>query len=788
MADGAVYITFGGDTDALEASLASAKAAVSSFTSELSKLAREQVATGASAESELGQKMLAVAGQLTNARARAAELSGEMQHTAGAATATGAGFATLSEALVRVAEIAGIAWSVDVIKNWIAATTEASEKIEQFSAKLGASPEQVQQLQAQAKLSGVDFDEMASQLERMQLQLARVDAPSSRAGQALHALGIDAKSFAALSMAAQLERLAEATSRFADGGTKTAAMEALLGRAGADMIPYLDRGREAIEEHTRAIEAANVVMSGPQVAAFARTEEDLIDLGLAWWGLSQRIYSVVNLAIDAAIKEMTRLVSAMNVSDVRAGVESLTDTAIDLAASIEAFAVRASSALGGLGRIMANLAKINNMTPGELNTQALKDLFDLIGGEEGGKDADAAQTAAQKLTDQLAAISKGAEDAKAKMHALYASGGGSPYGDLSGISFPGAGKPSVPQMDLGGGAQAKQAAEAARQAFADEVEAAQDAAKGIETTLDNQLKQHQITMLQWLAQTNAALDAEAMAVINAADKAVASAALSAEQRKAIWTKEAHDLQAIADQEANAQAKAAEQSAQQWKSAADTIAGAMNSQVDGLLRGTETMRQAFAKMAESMIEDAIKWTIKAIAEQGAVVAAHVTGATAIAAADQSAGAAGALSWIGSALHAVEAAAAQTFAGVTAFMAPTVGPAAPAFGAAAMGTVTAVEGMLYDTGAWSVPQDMITGIHAGEMVVPQRGGIADEFRSFMATGGFSGQGDGGGDVHVHFNVNGAVDGQSFINIVRQNIAPITSAISSHMNSHQNARPKY
>jgi len=144
---------------------------------------------------------------------------------------------------------------------------------------------------------------------------------------------------------------------------------------------------------------------------------------------------------------------------------------------------------------------------------------------------------------------------------------------------------------------------------------------------------------------------------------VASAALSAEQRKAIWTKEAHDLQAIADQEANAQAKAAEQSAQQWKSAADTIAGAMNSQVDGLLRGTETMRQAFAKMAESMIEDAIKWTIKAIAEQGAVVAAHVTGATAIAAADQSAGAAGALSWIGSALHAVEAAAAQTFAGVS-----------------------------------------------------------------------------------------------------------------------------
>jgi hypothetical protein len=31
-------------------------------------------------------------------------------------------------------------------------------------------------------------------------------------------------------------------------------------------------------------------------------------------------------------------------------------------------------------------------------------------------------------------------------------------------------------------------------------------------------------------------------------------------------------------------------------------------------------------------------------------------------------------------------------------------------------------------------MIAAVHAGEMVIPSRGGVADEFRNFMSGGGF------------------------------------------------------
>lgn len=65
-----VYVTFGGNTAGLEASVAAARATVNKFTRELASLSREVVKTGADAESELGQKLLSSAGSSTSPRSR----------------------------------------------------------------------------------------------------------------------------------------------------------------------------------------------------------------------------------------------------------------------------------------------------------------------------------------------------------------------------------------------------------------------------------------------------------------------------------------------------------------------------------------------------------------------------------------------------------------------------------------------------------------------------------------------------------------------------------------------
>lgn len=93
-----IYVVFGGDSSALEASIASAKASVTQFQRELTSLARQQVATGASAESDLGQRMLAAAGRLSEARGAVSSLRTELGSVSGSAGGAAAGVEAVSHA------------------------------------------------------------------------------------------------------------------------------------------------------------------------------------------------------------------------------------------------------------------------------------------------------------------------------------------------------------------------------------------------------------------------------------------------------------------------------------------------------------------------------------------------------------------------------------------------------------------------------------------------------------------------------------------------------------------
>ncbi len=118
---GDIYVTFGGDTAALEASIASAKASVASLQRELASLARQQVATGAGADSEIGQQMLAMAAKVTQAKGALAGFKGDL---AGLSAASG-GLVALGEGAKEGA--AGVEISAGEIGHAIHAMAELAE-------------------------------------------------------------------------------------------------------------------------------------------------------------------------------------------------------------------------------------------------------------------------------------------------------------------------------------------------------------------------------------------------------------------------------------------------------------------------------------------------------------------------------------------------------------------------------------------------------------------------------------------------------------------------------------
>lgn len=164
-------------------------------------------------------------------------------------------------------------------------------------------------------------------------------------------------------------------------------------------------------------------------------------------------------------------------------------------------------------------------------------------------------------------------------------------------------KPQVPEMQIGrgGGRKPKNTAGGeAREQFTDQIDAAKRAASETEDILNNQVKQHKITWDQWAQQSVAALEIEKAAVQQAANQAIASTALSSEQKQAIMRKEADALTDIAKKERDDQAKAAEESMKAWESMAKSVQGIANSQLKGLLSGTKSLSTALKKMAEDAI--------------------------------------------------------------------------------------------------------------------------------------------------------------------------------------------
>jgi hypothetical protein len=168
-----------------------------------------------------------------------------------------------------------------------------------------------------------------------------------------------------------------------------------------------------------------------------------------------------------------------------------------------------------------------------------------------------------------------------------------------------------------------------------------------------------------------------------------------------------DAQAIAEQ------------AKEWNQGLSMITSSFNSQLRGLLAGTTTWSQAWKKMLGDMaikfIEFGEQMLQKWIAMELAKTTASTSGALARQAVEQSASSAGILSALANALKSIFASAGQTGAAVSAAVAPTTGPAAPAIGAAAAATVVAENAPLVsmDVGGY-VLRSGIAMVHQGEVI--------------------------------------------------------------------------
>ena len=173
----------------------------------------------------------------------------------------------------------------------------------------------------------------------------------------------------------------------------------------------------------------------------------------------------------------------------------------------------------------------------------------------------------------------------------------------------------------------------------------------------------------------------------------------------------------------------------FQSVFSSIISSVDTAVSGLLEGTKTWQQAMLGLLGSIASEAVKaieqWVAKWLAGEATMLVAHLTSNDAKEASDVAAQSVSGGEMIANAIKAIFVSSQQTAAGVTANLAPELGPLALPAGIAAGASVAALAS--FDVGSWELPSDQVAQVHQGEMIVPAAGGMADALRSALSGGG-------------------------------------------------------
>jgi hypothetical protein len=153
-------------------------------------------------------------------------------------------------------ELAG-AFAVGAIVEGMHSLIEQFSHIQDISEKLGTSAESLQRMGAAAKLAGLDMEGLVKAMQKGTRNAVEALKGNEELAGAFEDLGIDAKEFANAAPEEQLIKLAEGYEKSGQNAETLDAIMKTLGKSGADIIPLLRKGPEALREELDSASVAS---------------------------------------------------------------------------------------------------------------------------------------------------------------------------------------------------------------------------------------------------------------------------------------------------------------------------------------------------------------------------------------------------------------------------------------------------------------------------------------------------------------------------------------------------
>jgi hypothetical protein len=270
----------------------------------------------------------------------AGKVSGGLKGLAGAA----GGLSGALGSLVPLATGAGLA---AMAKGAI----DAADNMNDLSQKTGVSVESLSKFQQAANASGTSIEGVGAAMIKLNRNLATGNAGATEALTALGLSATDANGKLKSTDAIMLE-VADKFAKMEDGARKSAAAQALFGKAGADMIPLLNGGSKAISDLSATMTTEFAQGADSLNDKLAALQGKLLQLGVS---LGTALMPFLNVVSDLVLK-LANAFAAMPgpLQAIVGGVVALAAAFVVLAPAISAV-ISIAGVLAGL-KIGATIA------------------------------------------------------------------------------------------------------------------------------------------------------------------------------------------------------------------------------------------------------------------------------------------------------------------------------------------------------------------------------------------------------------------------------------------------
>jgi len=235
--------------------------------------------------------------------------------------------------------------------------TEGISKYQELSEKTGETASNIASLQTASVLSGVSLDTVAAASIRLTASLSKTDDESKLVGKGIKALGLNFDEFKKRSPSQQLDAVAKAMSGFADGSEKSATAVAIFGKAGAELLPFLNDLADGGERQIRLTDE-QIKQADDHTKAQARLKSEITQLAQTIVANSLPAVTDLTGAMKDAITEAIGLGSEATSLKNNSSIQAFAEDGALFLATLADYAVKVGEAFGALGKTIGGVGAV----------------------------------------------------------------------------------------------------------------------------------------------------------------------------------------------------------------------------------------------------------------------------------------------------------------------------------------------------------------------------------------------------------------------------------------------